>query len=135
MGDGFEAVRDGVHIAFDELKDLFFDTTTTADFLVSNTAGDDFDIVDFLESGWFLKYDAFRDRFQLEVAGVDADDITVPASLQWMQNTLGQATHVRVDDDIYVISKRDLIPPKGVNVTWKIFGTRLTKRGQFSPIL
>lgn len=72
----------------------------------------------------FFEYNAFRQQFRLEI-GEDSDDIT---------NAMAEATHVGVDDDIYVIAQADTVPPKGTDVTWKIFCERFTKRSQFASI-
>jgi hypothetical protein len=111
-------------IVFDTLRTLFFDTDTVEFLKPTTDATRDFDNVDYLDTGWLLKYNNFRNNFLLEVAGPSA----------WMQTVMETATHIKIDDDIYVISRKDTIPPKGMDVTWKVYCERFTKRTQFGAI-
>jgi hypothetical protein len=112
-------------IVYNTLRPLFFDTGTSVEFLKPTTNADRaFDLVDVLFTGWFLKYNNFRKEFLLEVAGPE----------DWMQNVMETSTHIKVDDDIYVIRRSDTLPPKGVDVTWKIYCERFTTRAQFGTI-
>jgi hypothetical protein len=56
------------------------------------------------------------------------------AAAKARQNAIAEATHVQVDDDYYVIRQGDTLPPKGTDVTWKLFCDRFSSRGQFSNL-
>ena len=109
---------------YDTLRPLFFEKDTQLEFLKSADATRNFETVDSLTGGWWLKYDNYRQTFLLEVAGPTL----------WMQTVMETATHVKIDDDVYVISRKDTLPPKGTDVTWKIFCQRFTERAQFGAI-
>lgn len=72
----------------------------------------------------FFEYRAYRQQFQLEIS--DAHDLVADA--------IADATHVKIDDDIYVIAQGDTVPPKGTDVTWKLFCERFAAREQFAPL-
>lgn len=95
------------------------DGTTIALCKASETE-DEFEAVLTIDSKRFFEYKSFREQFQLEIAD-DSPQLTA---------AMAEATHVKVDDDIYVIAKADTIPPKGVDVTWKIYCERFTTKSQ-----
>lgn len=90
----------------------------------TSTSSNEFEEVWGITSKRFFEYNAFRQQFRLEIADPDHD----------LDEIMIEATHVRVDDDVYVISQADTLPPKGVDVTWKLFCERFAKRGQFASI-
>ena len=116
-------IRDAVSGVFDSLRGLFFEGSSLTLCKASSTA-DAFTEVAVIDAGWFLKYDKFRQAFVLEIAA-DSDELT---------DAMADATHVKVDDDYYLISAADTLPPKGLDLTWKIVCQRFTQRGQFKSI-
>ncbi len=83
----------------------------------------DFDTVYQLSGKWFFEYSNFRKDFLLEIA--EDDSIT---------DAVNEATHVQIDDDVYVIRQGDTTPPKGTDVTWKIYCEQFAKRSQYSAL-
>ncbi len=83
----------------------------------------DFDTVYQLNGRWFFEYSNFRKDFLLEIA--EDDSIT---------DAVNEATHVQIDDDVYVIRQGDTTPPKGTDVTWKIYCEKFAKRSQYSAL-
>ena len=65
----------------------------------------------------------FRQQFLLEIA-VD-DDLT---------QYITQATHVQIDDDVYELVSNDTLPPKGTDVTWKLFCTKYARRANYAAL-
>jgi hypothetical protein len=76
-----------------------------------------------INAGWFFEYSAFRKNFLLEIA---LDDMISPEILE--------ATHVQIADDYYVIAQGDTTPPKGTDVTWKLYCEKFTRRGQYTDV-
>jgi hypothetical protein len=72
----------------------------------------------------FFEYSNFRKNFLLEIAD-ESEQLT---------EAIGEATHVLVDDDLYVISKGDTSPPKSTDVTWKIYCDLYQKRSVFAGL-
>jgi hypothetical protein len=73
---------------------------------------------------WFFEYSEFRQNFLLQIA----------ADIASLTNAIAEATHVQIDDDYYVIRQGDTLPPKGTDVTWKLFCDRFASRSQFSNL-
>lgn len=72
-----------------------------------------------IDKAWFFGYDKFRRAFLIEIA---ADGLNLT---EWM----AEATHVQIDEDVYEIARADTLPPKGTDVTWKIYCDRTARRG------
>ena len=110
--------------AFDKVRRRLFDTNTEVLLLKpSPDANRDFEVVHQISTKWFFEYSEFRQNFLLEVAL--GDELTDP---------MNEATHIQVDDDVFVISKQDTLVPKGTDVTWKVYCTRFTRQGQYTSI-
>ena len=77
-----------------------------------------------VDSKRFFEYQAYRQQFRLEIADPSLDLVDI----------MPEVTHVRVDDDVYVIAQADTLQPKGVDVTWKIFCERFAQRAQTAPL-
>lgn len=106
----------------DALNRVFLGGTTSAVLLKASATLDAFEEIVELDSGWFFEYSETRQQFKLRVAK-DADDVTFTAEVQ-------QATHVRINDDVYVINQADTLPPLGTSPEWSIFCTRFTEPGR-----
>ena len=110
--------------AFDKVRRRLFDTNTEVLLLKpSPDANRDFEVVHQISTKWFFEYSEFRQNFLLEVAL--GDELTDP---------MNEATHIQVDDDVFVISKQDTLVPKGTDVTWKVYCTRFAKREHYSSV-
>lgn len=75
-----------------------------------------------INSGWFLQYDDSK-NFLLEIASTD--------DLEFYLDT---TTHIQVGEDIYVIRRGDTEPPRGTQVTWKLYCQKYTLREQFGSL-
>ena len=116
-------IQDGLAEAFDALRDEFFDGFTEPILLKTSSTTNTFEEVETISSKWFFEYSDFRQNFKLEIAeGWELSD------------SIAEATHVQIDDDIYVIRNGDTVEPKGTDVTWKLFCDKFTKRGQFTAL-
>lgn len=125
MGAAHDALLTGRKKVFDTLRSTFFDTNTEVVLLKQSATTNAFDTIEILYDSWWFEYSAFRQNFLLEIAKDDPDSINLSAQ---------EATHVSVDGDIYVIRTADTLPPKGMDVTWKIFCDRFTERSQFKSL-
>lgn len=83
-----------------------------------------FDDVLVLDKKWFFEYKSFRQQFLLEIS-LDNQELT---------DAMAAATHVKIDEDYYIIVLADTIPPKGVDVTWKIYCERFVRKAQRAPL-
>lgn len=124
MAEVHDILLEARKTVFDELRTLFFETGTELHVLSSDISLTEFNVLAMLTEGWWLRYDNFRKNFLLEV--VDADD-EMPFAMQ-------TATHVRVNDEVYVIDAADVTAPMGTDVTWKIRCDRFTRRSQYSNL-
>jgi hypothetical protein len=126
--EGADALLEGAVTVNDALRELFFETGTAVEFLKAGNT-EEFLFIDSRESGWWLEYSNFRRNFLLEIA--EAEDISDGIDLAV---TMAEATHIRIGDDVYVINDGDTIPPKGTDVSWKIYCDKFTKRGNYSVL-
>jgi len=116
-------IQEGLAEAFDALRDEFFDPLTEVSLMKVSATTNTFETVEVISTKWFFEYSEYRQNFKLEIA------------MGWeLADSVAEATHVQVDDDVYVIRNGDTLEPKGTDVTWKLFCDRFTQRGQFSPL-
>lgn len=116
-------IQEGLAEAFDALRDEFFDTATEVSLMKVSATTNAFELIEVIYDKWFFEYSDYRQNFKLEIA------------TGWeLEDSIAEATHVQIDEDIYVIRNGDTIEPKGTDVTWKLFCDRFTQRGQFNPL-
>lgn len=116
-------IQDGLAEAFDALREEFFDPLTEVSLLKVSATDRTFETVEIISTQWFFEYSEYRQNFKLEIAmGFELTD------------SIAEATHVKIDDDVYTIRNGDTLEPKGTDVTWKLFCDRFTKRDQISPL-
>lgn len=106
--------------AFNVLSRQFLSGVTITLCKVSETV-DEFETVLEIEDNRFFEYSKFRKNFLLEVA-----DDSAPLTAAMIE-----ATHVKVDDDYYVIREGDTVPPKSTDPTWKIYCDLFDTGGQY----
>lgn len=124
MSVAHDALQTGIGFAHDALKSVFFSSDTSVLLLKPSTdTNRNFEVVHHITDKWFFEYSAFRQNFLLEIAM--GDELTGPVN---------EATHIQIDDDVFVISQADTLRPKGTDVTWKLFCTRFSKGGQYQNI-
>ena len=120
------ALRNGIGTAFNVLSTQFMpDTVITL--LRASENYDEFDTVLVVTSKRFFEYSNYRKNFLLEIAD-DSDDLT--AALGNSTDELS-ATHVQVDDDIYIIRAGDTTPPKSTDVTWKVYCDAFEQKARY----
>lgn len=114
---------DGLGEAFDVLSDEFLQGATITLCKASSTA-DTFDTVLAIDSKRFFEYSNYRKNFLLEIAD-DSSQLTT---------AMASATHVKVNNDYYVIIAEDTTAPNSTDATWKIFCDRYERRGHYSQL-
>ena len=119
-------IREGIAEAFDVLSDEFINGCTVT-LLRTSENYDEFDTVLVVTSKRFFEYSNYRKNFLLEIAD-DSDDLT--AALGNSTDELS-ATHVQVDDDIYIIRAGDTTPPKSTDVTWKVYCDAFEQKARY----
>lgn len=125
MSTAHDALQTGIGFAHDALKSVFFESDTEVLLLKpSDDATREFEVLWQITDKWFFEYSDFRQRFVLEIA----DDSTE------LFDSINAASHIQIDQDVYEIAKADTLPPKGTDVTWKIFCTRLARRANYSAL-
>lgn len=118
-----DALQRGIGIAFDVLHKEFM-PAQAATLCKADQASRAFDDVLVLDKKWFFEYKSFRQQFLLEIS-LDNQELT---------DAMAAATHVKIDEDYYIIVLADTIPPKGVDVTWKIYCERFVRKAQRAPL-
>ncbi len=124
-----DALRNGIATAHNVLVRQFMPGTVVKLLAVSETYGE-YDEVLTISSKWFFEYSNFRKNFLLEIADT-SDALTNALGNDTEQLT---ATHVRIDDDIYVINSGDTTPPKGTDVTWKVYCDLFERKARFESM-
>ena len=124
-GDVHDILLDARKEVFDTLRPLFFDTATELILLKQSATANAFDEIEILYDSWWFKYSAYRQNFLLEIAKDDPNGINL---------SIQEATHVSIDGDVYVIRAADTLPPKGTDVTWKIYCDRFPERSQYKSL-
>ncbi len=112
-----DALRKGIATAHNVLVRQFMPGTVVKLLRPSETYGE-YDEILTLSGKWFFEYGATRKEIALQIADNDPDLAVALGDDSDAQT----ATHVRIDDDLYVIRTGDTKPPKGTDVTWKVFG-------------
>ena len=100
------------------------ESSVTVTLVKASATTDAFETVLAISSKWFFEYSNFRQKFLLQI-GDDSGDLT---------NAMASATHVKIDNDYYVISEADTLPPKLADPTWKIFCDRFERRQRFEVL-
>lgn len=124
MPEAHDALMLGARVVNDTLRGVFFEPHVELKLLKASPSANAFQTVETITEYWFFEYSNFRQNFLLEIA-MDAFEL---------ETQMAEATHVKVDDDIYTIRTADTTPPKGTDVTWKIFCDRFETRGRFGAI-
>lgn len=112
------ALQIGLGKAFDALSAQFHpDAVVTL--CNGSEAYDEFDDVYELTGSRFFEYSENRETVTLEIA-LDTDDVT---------NAVVNATHLKIDDDVYEIADRSRTAPKSTDVTWVVIGNKTPSKG------
>lgn len=123
MSNAHDDIQEGLAEAFNTLSDEFMPETVVK-LLKQSATLNAFETVLEIEDNRFFEYLEYRQQFRLEVS---QDDDVLTEAMQ-------EATHIQINDDVYVIVTADTLPPIGTDVTWKIFATRFTQRGQHKSL-
>ncbi len=107
---------------FNALRRVFFPADSVLKLLKESETADDFDVILTILDDWYLKYSDFRQTFKLSIAR-NSDDFT---------GIITQATHVSVNDDVYVIRQADTLKPMGELPVWQLACERFFQTNQFS---
>jgi hypothetical protein len=122
MSLAHDALLEGIGIANDTLRDVFMPTYLVVTLLQPSETANEFLPVLELEDKWFFEYSAFRQQFLFKIARDD----------ELLTQAIGEATHIALDNEIYVIAQGDTVPPMGIDVEWKLFCTRFHGQDNYS---
>lgn len=118
MPNAHDDVQDGIAEAFDTLSEEFMpDATATLVKAADNY--DEYDTVLLLTSKRFFEFKESRKFIFLEIADDNAD----------LTDAIANATHIKINEEIYEISTNDTIAPLSTDVTWKLIGEIVPTRG------
>ena len=122
MAEVHNDIQEAVGEVFDELRnDLFLDFDDELSLLKADTASNAFSEVWQIDDSWFFEYDGFNKVFRLKISD-SSDDLT---------DAMAEATHVKINDDVYAIRRADILPPMGTNVFWKLLCDRFTDKSNY----
>jgi hypothetical protein len=110
---------------FNALRDVFFPPESILKLLKISDTENDYETVDVLDRDWYLKYSEYRQAFKLSIARDYFDFI----------EDVRIATHVAVNDEIYVIRDGDTLPPQGSNPVWTLYCERFESKAGFSSLI
>lgn len=118
-------VRDDIQAAIGEVfntlrDDVFFESTDTLELIKASDTADEFDQVIEL-TDWFFEKDAQGNI-----------NVRIAKSFEDLTDSVEVATHVRHNNDVYVISRGDIKPPVGNRVFWEMFCERYPRQAQYS---
>lgn len=116
-------LQEGLAEAFDTLSEEFLPNVTITLYKVNSTT-DAFESVLAITTKRFFEYSDFRKNFLLEIA----DDSSA------LTTAMASATHVKIDNDYYVIDQADTTAPKGTDATWKIYVNRYEERTHYATL-
>lgn len=108
----------------DALREEFMPPDSRLEFLKPSTTAREFEIVLTFYYGWFLKYNEFRQETRVELATNEVFE----------KEQLRTATHIKINDDVYVIAQGETIEPQGTKPYWYFFCNLFPNKAQFSPI-
>lgn len=108
----------------DALLEEFMPENSVLLFLKPSTSAREFETLLTYTGGWFLKYNKFRQETEVELA------TNVTAEKQKLRT----ATHLKINDDVYVITQGETIEPQGVKPYWTFYCVRYFNQAQFNPI-
>lgn len=117
------ALRKGLAKAFDALAAQFIPGVTVTLLEESATANEFTEIVT-IESKRFFEYSNFRKNILLQIAD-DSSDLTL---------AIQTATHVSINDEVYIIAQGDTLAPSGTNPVWQLFLERPEHRSQYATL-
>lgn len=110
---------------FDTLRDnIFFDATDALVLLKLNAAANDFVEVYTVPNSWLVEY---GDTRQVAIVKVSADNATLTAAM-------ADATHFKINADVFAIRTGDTLAPLGLSLMWNITGDRYDKKTRFSEL-
>jgi hypothetical protein len=108
-----DEIIQGITEAFDALRSEFF-PDATLELLKVSAGSNTFEVVEEIDSGWFLKYSEYRQNFKLEIATTDES----------FRDTIAKVSDVRINGDVYNVAQGDRVPPNGASLTWTLYCTR-----------
>lgn len=109
---------------YNALREVYFPPESVLMLQKPSETENEFETLDYLSSDWYLKYSEYRQQFRLMIARNDWN----------FTETIKQATHVSINDEVYIVKSADTIPPQGTEPVWQLFCERFFNKGQFSNL-
>ena len=121
-----EQIRNKVGNVFNKISAKFPIGDGNLYLLKPSTTLNEFETIFTLSNNWLPPvYSEFRQNYLVEIAFI-SDELT---------EAILQATHIKVDTDIYSIRQADVKKPQGFDITWKIFAEKFDSKSAFKGIL
>lgn len=117
-------LREGLAEAYDTLSDEFQYGVTVKLLKPSTDGTDAFTEIATISSKRFFEYSNFRKDFLLEIADTGTQ----------LTSDIQAATHVKIDNDVYVIKAGDTLAPSGTNPVWQIYCDLFERSGHYAAL-
>lgn len=96
-----------------------------AEFLIIDNVTGEYAVEITFHDGWYLGYSEFRQSFYLTLV---TDEV-------FEREKIVTATHLRINEDVYVINQADSIVPMETNPSYKFFCQRFDSSSNWSSVI
>lgn len=120
-------------LVFNVMNAQFAAAANTRLFLLKETVeGSGYDPLIEITSGYFVKYNSFRDQLGFEFATLDG---AFPNQFYQMSAIAYGAADTSGAMDVFAVADRDKLPPDGKSPTYKCFGNRIENERWILPFM
>ncbi len=116
-------LREGLAEAYDTLASEF-QYGAVVKLLKPSTTANEFAEIRTVTDKRFFEYSNFRKNTLLEIADTSSQ----------LTDDIQNATHVSIDDVVYVIKTADTLEPSGTNPVWQLFLDLYERRDGYVPL-
>jgi len=106
------------------LRKVYFPENSYLKMLKPSVTAREFEVLETYYFNWYLKYSDFRQSFVLTLA------IDEPFS----NDKLPEATHLSINEEVYVITQGETMHPIGETPFWAFFCERFAGQNQYTAL-